>query len=98
MRAFLVQLSQRYAAASEFTEASTEPSFAPSPTKTGIKAGPLINGSRVALTGQAVAPSLFAVMVDLGKNRVVKRLAAANNVGTELRIAAHRFFVTLTLT
>ena len=32
-----------------------------------IKAGPLINGSRVALTGQAVAPSLFAVMVALGR-------------------------------
>jgi glutamyl-tRNA synthetase len=34
----------------------------------------LINGARVALTGQGVAPSLFAVMVALGKDRVVKRL------------------------
>ena len=27
----------------------------------------LINGARVALTGQGVAPSLFAVMVALGQ-------------------------------
>ena len=46
----------------------------------GMKAGALINGSRVALTGQAVAPSLFAVMVNLGKERVVKRLAAVKGM------------------
>ena len=46
----------------------------------GIKAGPLINGARVALTGQAVAPSLFAVMAELGKDRVVQRLAAAESI------------------
>jgi glutamyl-tRNA synthetase len=34
----------------------------------------LINGARVALTGQAVAPSLFAVMTALGKDAVVGRL------------------------
>ena len=45
-----------------------------------MKAGALINGSRVALTGQAVAPSLFAVMVNLGKDRVVKRLGAVKGM------------------
>jgi glutamyl-tRNA synthetase len=34
----------------------------------------LINGARVALTGQGVAPSLFAVMMALGKDRTVERL------------------------
>jgi glutamyl-tRNA synthetase len=42
----------------------------------GLKAGVLINGSRVALTGQSVAPSLFAVMLALGQQRVAKRLQA----------------------
>jgi glutamyl/glutaminyl-tRNA synthetase len=46
----------------------------------GVKAGALINGARVALTGQAVAPSLFAVMANLGKDRVVKRLSATENI------------------
>jgi glutamyl-tRNA synthetase len=80
VRAFLVQLSQRYAAASEFTEASTEAILRAFADENGIKAGPLINGSRVALTGQAVAPSLFAVMAALGKDRVVRRLAAAESI------------------
>ena len=39
-----------------------------------VKAGALINGARVALTGQGVAPSLFAVMVVLGREKTVRRL------------------------
>jgi len=49
----------------------------------------LINGARVALTGQGVAPSLFAVMCALGKGKTVPRLkaveqlaAASGHVGT----------------
>jgi len=34
----------------------------------------------VALTGQGVAPSLFAVMLALGKERVVNRLKAAGSL------------------
>ena len=79
-RAFLVQLAQRYAETPEFTEASTEVTLRAFADENGIKAGMLINGSRVALTGQAVAPSLFAVMAALGKERVVARLAAAETI------------------
>jgi glutamyl-tRNA synthetase len=43
----------------------------------GMKAGLLINATRVALTGQAVAPSLFEVMLVLGQDRVVARLRRA---------------------
>ena len=43
----------------------------------GLKAGLLINSSRVALTGQAVAPSLFEVMEVLGRDRVVSRIRRA---------------------
>jgi glutamyl-tRNA synthetase len=74
VRALLVELAQRYAATSDFTEASTEQLLRGFAEDKGVKAGALINGARVALTGQAVAPSLFAVMVNLGKDRVVKRL------------------------
>ncbi len=83
VRPFLVQLSQRYAAATEFTEASTEAILRAFADENQIKAGPLINGSRVALTGQAVAPSLFAVMASLGKDRVVQRLGAAEGIKTQ---------------
>jgi glutamyl-tRNA synthetase len=40
----------------------------------------LINGARVALTGQGVAPSLFVVMVALGRDRVVRRLYGAASI------------------
>jgi glutamyl-tRNA synthetase len=43
----------------------------------GVKAGLLINATRVALTGQAVAPGLFEVMAALGQERVVERLHRA---------------------
>jgi glutamyl-tRNA synthetase len=42
-----------------------------------VKAGLLINATRVAIVGQAVAPPLFDTMVVLGQERVVGRLRAA---------------------
>jgi glutamyl/glutaminyl-tRNA synthetase len=43
----------------------------------GVKAGLLINATRVAIVGQAVAPPLFDTMVALGQARVVSRLQKA---------------------
>jgi glutamyl-tRNA synthetase len=78
----LQELAHRYAAAPEFTEASAEQILRAFAAEKNIKAGALINGSRVALTGQAVAPSLFAVMAALGKDRVLQRLSAVDKVPT----------------
>ena len=82
LAAWLVELASRYEAAAEFTETSTEEILRRFAYEKGVKAGVLINGSRVALTGQGVAPSLFAVMAALGKERVVRRLNAAERVTT----------------
>jgi glutamyl-tRNA synthetase len=46
----------------------------------GVKAGLLINATRVAIVGQAVAPPLFDTMVVLGQERVVSRLRRAVDV------------------
>ena len=43
----------------------------------GVKAGLIINATRVAIVGRAVAPPLFETMVVLGKSRVVSRLRRA---------------------
>jgi glutamyl-tRNA synthetase len=43
----------------------------------GVKAGLLINATRVAIVGRAVAPPLFDTMVVLGRERVVERLRRA---------------------
>ena len=46
-------------------------------TAEGVKAGLLINATRVAIVGRAVAPPLFETMVVLGKDRVVSRIRRA---------------------
>ncbi|HXP08853.1 MAG TPA: hypothetical protein VN828_10170, partial [Acidobacteriaceae bacterium] len=79
-RTLLVELGERYDRVDELTEASAEELLRAFATEKGVKAGALINGSRVALTGQGVAPSLFAVMAALGKERVTKRLKAAGSI------------------
>ncbi len=79
-RALVAELGERYEKLDEFSEATTEQLLRGFAEEKGVKAGGLINGSRVALTGQGVAPSLFAVMGALGKGRVVKRLKAVNAV------------------
>ena len=79
-RGLLMELGDRYQSLEEFTEPTAEQLLRAFAEEKGVKAGALINGSRVALTGQGVAPSLFAVMAALGRERVVKRLKAAGEI------------------
>src|SRR5439155_1226328 len=76
IRKLLVELGRRYESLSDFSEAETERVLREFAAEKGVKAGALINGARVALTGQGVAPSLFAVMRVLGEERTAKRLKA----------------------
>lgn len=80
VREMLSELAGIYADTADFTEASTEQVLRDFATSRGVKAGALINGARVALTGQAVAPSLFAVMVNVGRQVTVSRLQRANQI------------------
>ncbi len=80
VRTMLVELAQRYDQAPEFSEASAEQLLREFAAEKNVKAGALINGARVALTGQGVAPSLFAVMANLGQERTVARLKRATTM------------------
>ncbi len=74
----LVELGGRYAASSNgFAEQEAEKVLRDFAAEKNVKAGVLINGARVALTGQGVAPSLFAVMAVLGKQKTIERLRKA---------------------
>jgi glutamyl-tRNA synthetase len=73
----LLVLAERLAATEPFDLAGTEEALRSLAEERGVKAGLLINATRVALTGQAVAPGLFEVMLALGKDRVVSRLHRA---------------------
>jgi glutamyl-tRNA synthetase len=76
VRSLLVELGRRYESWDDFSEPALEKILRELATEKNVKAGALINGARVALTGQGVAPSLFAVMIALGKKRSVARLKA----------------------
>ena len=78
VRQMLVELGGRYASSSNgFGEQEAEKVLRDFAAEKNVKAGVLINGARVALTGQGVAPSLFAVMAVLGKQKTVERLRKA---------------------
>jgi glutamyl-tRNA synthetase len=77
LSALLDALAERLAATEPFDLAGTEKTLRSLAEEKGVKAGLLINATRVALTGQAVAPSLFEVMLVLGHDRVVARLRRA---------------------
>jgi glutamyl-tRNA synthetase len=81
VRRMLVELGERYATSEEtFAEAGVERLLRDFAAEKEMKAGALINGSRVVLTGQGVAPSLFAVMMSMGKDRTVARLKATQEL------------------
>jgi glutamyl-tRNA synthetase len=77
VRTLLAELAERYQTCEDFSEQQAEKILRDFAAEKGVKAGALINGSRVALTGQGVAPGLFAVMTALGKSRTVTRLKEA---------------------
>jgi glutamyl-tRNA synthetase len=82
VRRLLIELGDRYAACENFSEQETEKILRDFAAEKGVKAGALINGARVALTGQAVAPSLFAVMSALGRDTVITRLKNVEDLVT----------------
>jgi glutamyl-tRNA synthetase len=80
IRLLLVELADRYRRSTDFDEQETERILRDFAAEKGVKAGALINASRVALTGQGVAPSLFAVMKALGRERTVTRLKSVEKL------------------
>ena len=77
---YLPNLAERFNDLEPFDLESTELSLRGFAEELGVKAGLLINASRVALTGKAVAPGIFEVMVMLGKDKTVERLTRVATV------------------
>ena len=73
----LSQLAEKLEKMEVFDLAQTEKCLREFAEERGVKAGLLINAARVALTGQAVAPGLFEVIIVLGQEKTVKRLRHA---------------------
>jgi glutamyl-tRNA synthetase len=74
LKTLLSGLADRLESLDEFTHDSTESALRAFADEQAVKAGLLINASRTALTGQAVGPGMFDIMVMLGCRRTVERL------------------------
>ncbi|HTM29896.1 MAG TPA: glutamate--tRNA ligase [Vicinamibacterales bacterium] len=67
-------LRDAYAAVAVWDEATLERELRTLAEARGIKAGMLIHGTRLAMTGRMVSPGLFEMLVLLGRDRVLARL------------------------
>jgi glutamyl-tRNA synthetase len=74
IRGYLRKLADRIEAEPEFNHQSLENVVRVLAEELGVKAGVIMNACRVALTGQAVAPGLFDVMLLLGREKTIQRL------------------------
>jgi len=74
LAALLPELAFRLEALPEFTLETAEAALRSFAEERQVKPGLLINASRVLLTGKAVAPGIFEVMLALGQTRTVQRL------------------------
>ena len=73
----LAKLTDALAALPEWNHDACDAASRGVATAEGVKAGLLINATRVAIVGRAVAPPLFETMVVLGRDRVIARLRRA---------------------
>ena len=77
LKHLLPVLADRLASVDEFSHDAAESALRACADEQGVKAGLLINSARTALTGQAVGPGMFDIMVTLGRQRTVERLRRA---------------------
>jgi glutamyl-tRNA synthetase len=76
VRPHLAAWRERLSTLASFDPASIEAELRALADDRGIKAGVLIHATRVAVTGQAVSPGVFDVVALVGRERVLRRLAA----------------------
>lgn len=79
---WLPQLADRYQSLDEFTAETTEQTCRQFADELATKPGTLINAMRTVLTGQLAGPSMFDIVVTLGKERVVARLRQVDHLFT----------------
>jgi glutamyl-tRNA synthetase len=70
----LKALRDAFAVLPDWTEAALEKCLRELAEARGVKAGTLIHGTRLAMTGRMVSPGLFEMLALIGRERVVGRL------------------------
>ncbi|HKJ63977.1 MAG TPA: glutamate--tRNA ligase [Desulfopila sp.] len=76
LQKWLPLLADRYEELEDFTALETERVARETADEAEVKPGVIINGMRTAVTGQLAGPSMFDILMALGRERVVARLRA----------------------
>ena len=77
LREWLPLLAERIRSLGEYSPETTEVLLRSTAEELGVKAGVLINGIRTVVTGQAVGPGIFDILMAVGQKRVADRLERA---------------------
>jgi glutamyl-tRNA synthetase len=74
LQQWLPILADRYQALAQFTAEETERVARELAEEHGVKPGVIVNGMRTVVTGQLAGPSMFEILMTLGRDKVVRRL------------------------
>ncbi len=74
MPGHLRALIDQFAGIGSWTESELEQALRAVADARGVKAGPLIHATRLALTGRMVSPGLFEMLALVGRERALARL------------------------
>ncbi len=80
LREWFPLLADRIRSLEDYSLEGTEDMLRATAEELQVKAGILINGMRTAITGQAVGPGIFDVLLAIGQERVAERLQKAVNL------------------
>jgi glutamyl-tRNA synthetase len=74
LKEWLPLLADRYQALASFTMEETERVAKELAEEKGVKPGVIVNGMRTVVTGQLAGPSMYDILMTLGREKVVQRL------------------------
>jgi glutamyl-tRNA synthetase len=80
LKEWLPELAKRYESLEAYTLEETEREARELAEKLNIKPGVIINGMRTVITGQLAGPSLFDILMVIGRDKVIERLNAVGNL------------------
>jgi glutamyl-tRNA synthetase len=74
LKTWLPELAERYQSLAHFTAEETERVAKEMAEEKGVKPGVIVNGMRTVVTGQLAGPSMYEILMTLGRDKVVERL------------------------
>ena len=78
LKEWLPLLADRYQALEQFTAEETERVAKELAEEKGVKPGVIVNGMRTVVTGQLAGPSMYDILMTLGREKVVQRLRSVD--------------------